>query len=83
MGGKRVEPTGHYELRDNPSLTGLVDIWWCPVKGTPARTNMTLAEDRVPLMAEAIADWELTHTVEPNPEPKRAAGGLRLVQDDD
>jgi hypothetical protein len=83
MGGKRVEPAGHYELRDSASLTGLVEVWWCPVNGTPAKTNMTLGEDRVMLMAEAFADWELRHVDKPDPEPKRAAGGLRIVRDDD
>ena len=80
MGGKpgSVNPPGRYELRDHPSLGGLVDIWWCPVDGPAAQTNMTLGAERVSLLAEALAEWEMAHHAVP--EPRR--GGLRAVTDD-
>jgi hypothetical protein len=79
MGGKRVEPEGHYEVRDHASVTGLVVIWWKPSDGPPSPTNMTLGLDRVPLLAEALADWELRHVELPEHEPPHS---LRVVRED-
>jgi len=50
-------PPGHYEVRDHPSLGGLVVIWWVPAAGPPSATNMTLGVERVPLLAEALARY--------------------------
>lgn len=47
-------PPGRYEVRDHPSLHGLVVIWWLPEDGPPSATNMTLGAERVPLLAEAL-----------------------------
>jgi hypothetical protein len=73
-----VRPGDRYELRDHPSLGGLVVVWWCPQDGTPQRTNITLGGDRVPLLAAALADWELAHH-RPVPRPRP---GLRAVTED-
>jgi hypothetical protein len=73
-----VNPSGHYELRDHPTLDGLVVIWWCPVTGQASPSNMTLGKERIPLLAEACADWELAQV----PPPRQAGGGLRAVRDD-
>jgi hypothetical protein len=79
MGGKHnsVNPSGHYELRDHPTLEGLVVIWWCPEVGPPDPTNMTLGAERIPLLAEACAEWELAQV-----PPPRPGGGLRVVRED-
>lgn len=85
MGGKRVEPTGHYEAREHPSIKGLVNLFWCPNEGHPdTRPMLTLGESAVPMLAEALADWELAHKVPPPPrnETGRSAGHLRAVNDD-
>jgi hypothetical protein len=73
-----AEAQGRYEVREHPTLDGLVVIWWLPATGTPSPTNMTLGQDRLPLMAEALADYELRHA---EPEVRRAAG-LRVVRED-
>lgn len=80
MGGKpgSVNPPGRYEIREHPTLDGLVVIWWLPETGPPSPTNITLGAERVPLMAEALAEWELGRSV----PPPRRAGGLRAVRDD-
>lgn len=52
--GDHRDRPGHYEIRDHPSLAGLVVIWWCPAAGVPGPTNMTLGAERVPLLAEAL-----------------------------
>jgi hypothetical protein len=57
-------------------LKNLVDIWWCPANGPAAKTNMTLAADRIARLAEACAEWELANI----PPPRH--GGLRTVTDD-
>ncbi len=78
MGGKRVEPTGRYELREHPSVKGLVNVFWHPNTGAAdPRPLLTLGEPAVPLLAEALAAWELAHSV---PPPRH--GGLRAVKDD-
>ena len=80
MGGKRVEPTGRYVLRDHPSVTGLVNVFWHPngeLHPDP-RPLLTLGEPAVPLLAEALAEWELARSI---PE-QRQAPGLRAVKDD-
>lgn len=82
MGGKRVEPTGHYEIRDHPSIKGLLNVFWCPNSGpSDPRPLLTLGGTAVPLLAEALAEWELAHQV---PPPRRTTGkpGLRVVNDD-
>jgi len=76
------EARGRYEVRDHPTLKDLVVIWWLPASGAPTPTNMTLGPSAVPLLAAALADWELTHAV---PQPRSAQprpGQLRAVQDD-
>ena len=79
MGGKRVNPPGHYELREHPSLKDLVNVFWYPRQGaSDPRPLLTIGEQMVPLLAEALAEWELAHHV---PEP-RPAPGLRVVNDD-
>jgi hypothetical protein len=72
------EARGRYELRPHPSLKDLVVIWWLPASGPPSPTNMTLGPSAVPLLAAALADWELSHAV-PSPRPPTQ---LRAVQDD-
>jgi hypothetical protein len=76
MGGKRVEPTGKYELRDHPSVKGLINVFWHPNGRThpDSRPLLTLGAPAVPLLAEALAEWELAHH-----EPPEQSGGLRVV----
>lgn len=52
-----ITATGHYEVRDHPSIGGLVVIWWSPDDGPPAPTNMTFGADRVPLLAAALGEY--------------------------
>jgi hypothetical protein len=75
------EARGRYEVRDHPTLKDLVVIWWLPASGAPSPTNITLGPSAVPLLAAALADWELTHAVPP-PRPAPRPGQLRAVQDD-
>jgi hypothetical protein len=74
-----VNPTGHYELRDHPTLAGLVALWWCPNTGPATPSNINFAQERIPLLAEALAEWELSHTV---PPPRHEPGRLRIVGED-
>jgi hypothetical protein len=79
VGGKRIEPTGRYECREHSSIKGLVSVYWIPEHGAPdPRPLLNLGPSAVPLLAEALAEWELAHHV---PEP-RPAPGLRIVNDD-
>jgi hypothetical protein len=77
----RPETAGHYELRAHPKLRGIVNIWWCPAGGPPAQTNMSIGAERVPLLAEALADWELAHAEPPAP-PAKHVTRLRAVGED-
>jgi hypothetical protein len=86
MGGKRVEPTGRYVVEDHPSIKGLVCVYW-QAEGRlhrDPRPLITLGAPAVPLLAEALADYELEHQVAPAPSqvPKQARGRLRAVNDD-
>jgi hypothetical protein len=74
MPKRSAEAAGHYEVRPHPSLKDLVVIWWCPVDGITTPTNITLGVQRVPMLAEALADYELANT---EPPPHRAQ--LRVV----
>jgi hypothetical protein len=83
MAGKRgTEPPGHYELRDHPQIKGLIGIYWHPDRGpADARPFITIGPGAIPLLAEALADWELNH--HEVPQPRQEAGpGLRAVTDD-
>jgi hypothetical protein len=79
MGGKRVEPTGHYIVRFHPSIKGLVNIYWQANESAhpDPRPLLTLGASAVPVLAEALAEWELEHHA---PPPRH--GGLRAVNDD-
>ena len=82
MGGKRVEPTGHYELRDHPTIKELVNVHWHPNGGHPdPRPLLTLGPAAIPLLAEALAEWELEHQVPP-PRRETDTRGLRVVGED-
>jgi hypothetical protein len=74
MPKRSAEARGRYELRPHPSIEGLVVIWWLPVNGLSQPTNMTLGAEAVPLLAEALADYELAHA---GPPPHRVQ--LRAV----
>jgi hypothetical protein len=78
----RAEVTGHYEVRPHPSVAGLVDVHWCPDAGrADPRPMLTMGEDRVPLLAEALADWELARAEPPAPAA-RPVSRLRAVGED-
>lgn len=81
MGGKRIEPNGRYEARDHPSIEGLVNVFWHPNEGpSDPRPLLTLGAPAVPLLADALAQYELDHAV---PPPRsQANSGLRVVNDD-
>lgn len=85
MGGKRVEPTGRYVVEDHPSIKGLACVYW-QGEGRlhrDPRPILTLGAPAVPLLAEALADWELDHHTPAPPAPRQAPGrGLRVVNDD-
>jgi len=74
MPKRSAEAAGRYELRPHPSLDGLVVIWWLPTVGPPGPTNITLGVERVPLLAEALAEYELAHA-----EPPAHRAQLRAV----
>jgi hypothetical protein len=67
---------GRYEVRPHASISGLVTVWFHPFEGLPGPTNIHLGEDAVPLLAEALAEWELAHA---EPPPHRVE--LRLIAD--
>ena len=82
MGGKRVEPTGHYEVTDHASIKGLLSVYWHPAgQHRDPRPLLNLGPSAVPLLAEALAEWELEHQGTPDPQeaPTRR---LRAVNDD-
>lgn len=83
MGGKRVQPTGHYEVADHPSVRGLLSIYWHPegqLRRDP-RPVVNLGPEAVPLLAEALAEWELEHQAQPAPRQAPSAR-LRVVNED-
>jgi hypothetical protein len=71
-------PLGHYEVRDHPSIADLLNIHWCPDTG-PSAIMVTIGADRVPLLAEALTEYELAHS---DPPPRAAGGGLRVIRED-
>jgi hypothetical protein len=82
MGGKRVEPTGRYVADDHPSIKGLVCVYWHPEgQHRDPRPILTLGAPAVLLLAEALAEWELSQEPATQP-PRQARGGLRAVNDD-
>jgi hypothetical protein len=55
-GGRGELKPGHYELRDHPSIGGLVNIVWCP-DGVPASVMVTIGADRLGPLAAALAEY--------------------------
>jgi hypothetical protein len=47
---------GHYEVRDHPSIAGLLTICWCP-DGRPRTVMVTIGADRLPLLGQAISAY--------------------------
>jgi hypothetical protein len=76
---------GRYVCSEHPSIKGLVCVWWEP-KGQrrDQRPLLTLGPEAVPLLAEALAEWELEHLEPEAPAPKQAPPSrrLRAVNDD-
>lgn len=81
MPKRGAETRGSYEVRPHPTLKGLVVIWWLPAAGAPSPTNMTLGAEAVPLLAAALADYELAH-IEAPPHPDQPVTRLRVVGED-
>jgi hypothetical protein len=52
-GGRGEAEPGHYELRDHPSIGGLVNIVWCP-DGQPASVMVTIGAGRLGPLAYAL-----------------------------
>ena len=50
------DSSGHYEVRDHPSIAGLLTICWCP-DGRPRSVMVTIGADRLPRLAEALNDY--------------------------
>ena len=88
MGGKAgsVNPPGRYVVEDHSSIKGLLSVYWHPeghLRHDP-RPIVNLGPGAVPLLAEALAEWELEHRVSPAPRqaPSSSRGQLRAVNDD-
>jgi hypothetical protein len=86
MAGKRDQPpNGRYVAEEHPSIKGLVCVYWVPQgRHRDPRPLLTLGPGAVPLLAEALAEWELEHQVTPAPRqaPSSSRGQLRAVNDD-
>jgi hypothetical protein len=84
MAGKRDQPpNGRYVAEEHPTIKGLVCVYWVPQgQHRDPRPLLTLGPGAVPLLAEALADWELAHHAPP-PAPQQAPSRrLRAVNDD-
>jgi hypothetical protein len=77
---------GRYEVDDHASVKGLLSIYFYPpgqARRDP-RPLVNIGPEAVPLLAEALAEWELAHQVPPTPAPSQEAPRrrLRAVNDD-
>jgi hypothetical protein len=49
-----VNPPGHYEVRQH-QVSGVLGVFWCSPSEPRGVLQMTMGEDRLPLLAAAVA----------------------------
>jgi hypothetical protein len=75
---------GHYQVDDHPTVKGLLSIYFYPAGSAhrDPRPLVNIGPEAVPLLAEALAEWELAHQVTPAPQQEAPTRRLRAVNDD-
>lgn len=74
---------GRYEVR-TWQVEGVLGIWWIQAGARANRDpDIIVGAERLPQLAEAIAEWEMEHTVAPAPpQVPGPRSHLRPVTDD-